>query len=103
LFQAVKQDFVPLARECIEQARARAPQLAGTLALRLEAISDEQLGAVIEAVEPSGNNSVLDPLLLECARESAFSLTLPPTLVTGRKVFEIRMRVGTEPAPDAPP
>jgi hypothetical protein len=94
----LNQDFMPLASECIEQAQARTPQLKGMLAIGLETIADEELGAVVDLADPAPTNDVLDPLLLECIRESAFSLTLPPPLTSGREKLEITLPI--EPAPD---
>jgi hypothetical protein len=83
-------ELMPLANECIEQAEARAPRLSGML--------DEELGAVVDVAEPAPTSNVMDPLLFECIRESAFSLTLEPPLTTGREKFEITLQVGPQDA-----
>lgn len=93
LVEQLNHDFMPLASECIEQAQARAPQLAGMLTISMETIADEQLGAVVDVADPSPRNNVADPLLLECIRESAFSLSLPPPPTGGREAFEITIPV----------
>ncbi len=100
LVARLNEDFMPLAAECIEQAQARTPQLAGMLAIGLETIADEELGAVVEVADPAPTSTVMDPLLLECIRESAFSLTLPPPLTSGREKFELTLPIG--PGPNAP-
>lgn len=89
----VNRDFVPLASECIEQAQARVPQLAGMIALSMETVADEQLGAVVDVADPAPGNQIGDPLLFECLRESAFSLTLPPPPIGGRMKVMITLRV----------
>ena len=89
LLERLNRDFMPLASECIEQAQERMPQLAGMLAIGLETLADEQLGAVVDAADPAPGNRIMDPLLLECIRESAFSLSLPPPPGSGREKFEI--------------
>jgi hypothetical protein len=90
----INEEFMPLASECIEQAEARSPRLSGMLAIGLETLADEELGAVVEAAEPAPTNNVIDPLLLECIRESALSLTIPPPLTSGREKFELTLPVG---------
>jgi hypothetical protein len=102
LIERLNQDFMPLASECIEQAEARSPRLAGMLALSLETIADEQLGAVVEVAEPAPTNNVVDPLLLECIRESALSLALPPPPASGREKFQLTLPVGPQPDAGAP-
>jgi hypothetical protein len=89
----VNRDFMPLASECIEQAQARLPQLAGMIALSMETVADEQLGGVVDVADPALSNQIGDPLLFECLRESAFSLTLPPPPVGGRMKVMITLRV----------
>jgi hypothetical protein len=89
----MNRDFMPLASECVEQAQQRTPQLAGMLALSMEAIADEQLGAVVDAAELAPNNQVVDPLLFECLRESAFSMSLPPPPTGGRMRVEVTIRI----------
>lgn len=89
----VNRDFMPLASECIEQAQARMPQLAGMIALSMETVADEQLGAVVDVADPAASNQIGDPLLFECLRESAFSLSLPPPPTGGRMKVMITLRV----------
>ncbi len=96
LVARLNEDFMPLAAECIEEAQARIPQLAGMLAIGLETIADEELGAVVEVAEAAPASTVLDPLLLECIRESALSLTLPPPLTSGREKFELTLPIGPD-------
>jgi hypothetical protein len=69
------------------------------LAIGLETLADEQLGAVVDIADPAPGNKIADPLLLECIRESAFSLSLPPPPGSGREKFEITIPI--EPGSDA--
>ena len=102
LVEYLNKDFMPLASECIEEAELRSPQLAGMLAIGLETIADEQLGGVVDLAEPTPANNVMDPLLFECIRQSAFSLALPPPLTSGRERFQITLPVGPQPDAESP-
>ena len=93
LVQHLNHDFMPLADECIEAAQARVPDLHGMLALSIEAVADEELGAVVDVAEAAPSNQVPDPELLECIRESALSLVFPPPLVSGREKFQLTMPI----------
>jgi len=97
---ALNRDFMPLATECVAQAQQRTPQLAGMIALSMETIADEQLGAVVDVAEPAPTNKIVDPLLFECLRETAFSLSLPPPPTGGRMKAMITFRV--DPPSDLP-
>jgi hypothetical protein len=92
----MNRDFMPLARECVEQAQGRTPQLAGVFALDMETIADEQLGAVVDAADPAPTNEIADPQLIECIRESAFSMTLPPPPTGGRMKVMITLRIDAD-------
>lgn len=96
LMAALNADFLPLADECIEAARERDPELMGMLALGMEVIGDEDLGAVIENVDFPDRNEVIEAELLECIRETAYSTTLPPPPESGRDEFLITLKVGIE-------
>jgi hypothetical protein len=93
LVDQLNRDFMPLASECIEQAQARTPALAGLLAIGVETMADEQLGAVVDVADRAPGNKIEDPLLFECLRESAFSLSLPPPPSGGREKFQLTIPV----------
>jgi hypothetical protein len=92
----LNRDFMPLAKECVDQAQARAP-VTGLIALAMETVADEQLGAVVDVAAPAPTNQVVDPLLFECLRESAFSLSLPPPPAGGRMKALITLRMDDSP------
>jgi len=93
LLRQLNHDFMPLADECIEQAQERSPGLAGMLAIDMETLFDAELGAIVEVAEPSSRNEIADPLLFECIRESAYSLSLPPPPASGRDRFMLTIPV----------
>lgn len=93
LLGALNRDFMPLAHECISEAQRRNPRLAGLLAIGLETAADKELGAVVEAADPTARSRIEDPELLECIRESALSLRLPPPPASGREKFELTLPI----------
>lgn len=96
LIAALAQDFMPLADECIEQARQRSPQLEGMLAIGLEMVADEELGSVVEFVDFPKLNELVDPDLLECIRETALSSVLPPPPSGGREQVMLTLPIEPE-------
>jgi hypothetical protein len=93
LVDHVNREFMPLCQECIEQAQERAPQLRGMLAIGVETLADEDVGAVVDVAQAMPENEIPDPDLLECVRESALSLTFPAGLTTGREKFMLTLRI----------
>lgn len=81
--RVLNEQFAPLFDECQEQAHERNPRLGGMLALSMRFASAEGIGGIIESVEPAPDNEVKDDELIECLRQSAFSIELPPPS-TGR-------------------
>jgi len=75
--RVLNEQFAPLFDECQEQAQERNPRLGGMLALNMRFASAEGIGGIIESVEPAPDNEVKDDELIECLRQSAFSIELP--------------------------
>lgn len=96
LITALDHDFMPLASECIDAARERRPELTGVVTLDLSLLSEHEHGAVVERAEPSVDNQVDDLELLECLRETALSLSLPPGSVDGLDAVMLTMPMTDE-------
>jgi hypothetical protein len=86
-------ELTPLAHECIQQAKARSPSLRGVLTLRLETVSDEQLGAIVEGAEVPVTSEVQERGLAACIREHAMTLTFPPPVSRGPDHFELSFMI----------
>ena len=93
LLEHLNHDLMPLADECIEQARARRPELEGMLAIGIDTVADEELGGIVEAVTIQPQNEVDDAELLECLSQTALSMILPPPPESGREQFMITLPI----------
>ena len=98
LTRVMSQELMPLADECYELARAQRPELAGMLLLDVEILGDEEIGGVIDSVEPGAANEIVDPGLLECVRESLLATPLPPPELGGRDQISLSMRFSPDEA-----
>lgn len=96
LVAELNKDFLPLSDECIADALARAPELAGELSIEFELVIDEELGAVIETVDIAEENEVHDLQLQECVRESLLSMVLSPGAADGSAALAIKLLVEPE-------
>ena len=94
----LNRDFIPLVEECFDQAHARNPRLGGMLALNVSLAHAEGVGGIIESVEPGPGNQVRDPEMLECVRQSAFSVELPEPKRSGRNQRFLTIPLGPPPA-----
>jgi len=96
LLKVMNEDLMPLADECYALALEQNPTLEGDLMLNIETIGDVEIGGVVEIVEPGPDNQIVDPLFLECMRESIFATTLPAPDESGRDAFMLSMPLHPE-------
>lgn len=90
------EQLMPLVQECDELARASNPKLSGMLNLNLDLVGDEDIGGVIDTIEPDPSNEVTDPTMMECVRESLLAITLPPPDDGGRDGMMLSLRLDPE-------
>ena len=99
LSRVLSRDLMPLVDECHALVREEHPELAGMLVLDLEILGDEDIGGVVNTLEPGQGNEIAEPALLECVRESLLATTLPPPEQGGRDAVSLSMRFDP-PAPE---
>lgn len=87
---------MPLLGDCYAQARERAPRLKGMLALAVKVADAEGIGGIIEDVEAAPGNEVPDEDLVECIRQSAFSIELPTPNQTARNGLQLTVPLGIQ-------
>jgi hypothetical protein len=92
--RVLNRDFIPLVSQCFDQAKERRPALRGMLALDVKMASAEGIGGVIESVEPAEINELNDDELIECVRQSAFSIELPTPKSDSRGEFQLTIPFG---------
>jgi hypothetical protein len=79
----IEREFMPLAKQCYDQARGRMPGLRGMLSLEVTFATDPEIGSIIESIEPTLGNQLGDSEFNECLRQSAFSLQFPAARAPG--------------------
>lgn len=93
LARVLDEQLMPLVDECHALARETHPDIAGLLDLNVEILGDEDIGGVIDSLEPAPTNEIKDAGLLECVRESLLSVTLPPPKTGGRDAIMLSLRL----------
>jgi hypothetical protein len=85
-------DFMPLADECMQQARERVPEMRGLVAIDVKLLAERDVGAIVEQAGPASINEIADPELLECLEQTLYSMTLPGDAVDGLEGVMISLR-----------
>lgn len=78
LREVVREDFVPMARQCYEELLTRKRGASGTLLISFKLVGDEKIGGVIEDADVETEGGLADEKLLTCIRESFLSLAFRP-------------------------
>jgi len=78
--ERIREDLLPLARECYVHALEKRPRLGGKLAVYFKVIGDEKVGGVVDDVKMMNETTLDDPEVLTCVKESmmAVSFKAPP-------------------------
>lgn len=74
----VRDDFLPLAQECYDDALERDAALSGRLTLQIRIVGEPDVGGIVEETEPTLDSEITDPELVECMRESMMSMSFDP-------------------------
>ncbi len=84
--QVVREEFVPLARECFDAVLEDRPDFEGKTVIRFTIAGHQEVGGVVETAEEV--ESDLPPEMGECLVESMMSLTFDPPEGQGRLTVE---------------
>ena len=76
----LREQFIPLAKECYEELLDRDPQAAGRLKLDFSITGDSSVGGVVDEVELGDGTTFEDEEIRLCLRESMYSVVFdaPP-------------------------
>jgi hypothetical protein len=97
--KALRLQLIPVAEHCFAQAKRRGVHQRGMLAIEVTVAGAKGIGRIIETVEPAAGNAIDDPELIDCVRQSAFALALPPPASSGSS--EALLTIPFEGAADA--
>ena len=80
IHQRIKDDYVPLAKSCYENALVKSPALGGRLVMSFRIVGDRRVGGVVDSSEIDPSSTIQDEELATCMKESmmAVSFDAPP-------------------------
>jgi hypothetical protein len=79
----IRQDFMPLAKECYEAALERSPDLRGKLVFSFVIVGDDTVGGIVESAEVDPSSTLTEAELVYCLRESLLSVSFEPPPESG--------------------
>lgn len=97
--KVINRELMPMVGQCVDEAHERNPRLRGMLGLSVKLASAEGVGSIFESVEPTETNEVQDAEMIDCIRQSAFTLSLPKPKANSLK--EGVLTIPVDAAPDA--
>jgi hypothetical protein len=74
----IREDFVPLAKECYEAALERDGKLQGKLVFSFVIAGNDDVGGIVESAELDPSSTLVEKELVYCLRESLLSLSFEP-------------------------
>jgi hypothetical protein len=75
--KVINRELMPMVDQCVNEAHEHNARLHGMLALSVKLASAEGVGSIFETVEPAPTNQVEDADMIDCIRQSAFTISLP--------------------------
>lgn len=97
----LREQMMPLMKECYEDALTRTPALAGKLAVSFTVVGAAAVGGVIEETTLDPTSTIRDPDLEECVRESFYTLQLPAPSGNGQMKVTFPLTFAAEAPTDA--
>jgi hypothetical protein len=97
--QAIREDFMPMARECAKELSARKPDAGGSARVAFELLGDTKIGGVVNSAEIDPDKSTIHDTQFEtCVRESLYGVYFDPPPAGGRATlnFDVKLDSGGE-------
>jgi len=97
----LREDFVPMGRECYQERAAKKPDLEGELVMVLHVVGDEKVGGIVESTEIEDGGTLTDPDVLDCLQNSMAAVAMPPPKQGGSTTIKVPMRFLEHPPGEA--
>ncbi len=77
--QRIREDYIPLARDCYKQGLKKNPTLAGRLVTSFRIVGTKGTGGLVDWVDTASEENTLDDAdVIECLKQSMYSVTFDP-------------------------
>jgi len=103
--QAIKEDFIPMARACSKELASRKPDAGGSTRVAFKLLGDKTIGGVVDEAHIDGDKSTLvDDKFETCIRESMYGVYFDPPPFGGEATlnFDVVVKADGELDEDVP-
>ena len=76
--ERIREDFIPLAKECFDGALEKDPELGGKLVFEFVIVGDEAVGGIVESAKVLDSSTLQEQELEYCFEQSLLSLSFEP-------------------------
>lgn len=93
--QAIKEDFLPMARACAQELASRSPDAGGNVRVAFTLLGDTKIGGVVDEAHIDADGSqIRDDKLETCMRESMYGVYFDPPPAGGMATlnFDVNLK-----------
>lgn len=92
--QAIKEDFLPMARSCALDLLARDPKARGSATIDFKLVGDKKIGGVVDSASVDATRSTLHDARFEtCIRESLYGVYFDPPPAGGEATLDFPITI----------
>lgn len=99
----VKEDVVPLVRECYNNLLEKDPEIAGRMVMQFAIMGDESVGGIVDEMEFAEESEIQDEDFRECVSESMMSTVFEAPDEGGKVIVKYPFVFTTDDSPGAEP
>ena len=95
--QRIRDDYMPLAKDCYRQGLKKHPDLEGKLVVKLRIVGTKNTGGLVDWVETANEENTLDDAdVIECLKQSMYSVSFEPPPDDGYVTVTVPVNLRTD-------
>jgi hypothetical protein len=96
--QRIHDDYLPLMNDCYSEGLKKNPDLAGKLVIKIRIVGTKGTGGLVDWVDTASEDNTLDDKdMIECLKQSMYSVTFAPPPDDGAVTVTIPVRLASHP------
>ncbi len=95
--ERIRDDYMPLAKDCYRQGLKKHPDLEGKLVVKLRIVGTKNTGGLVDWVETANEENTLDDGdVIECLKQSMYAVTFDPPPDDGYVTVTVPINLRTD-------